>query len=208
MVRVSPGSPSQWIATCSPCPAVTCRSTQFTATFNSPSANHFACGASDQSSTWVNGVAQVNRFACSAQNASGSAAARSYASAVRFAFAANSADGGNVRSSVPKLSNATAPFPGVGVTGCDVLAGPLIGLLLDDGDVVVKLRPAASPGPGCDRVACRPPADDVFRRYRRGLIDATTGRWAAAELRRTAPSCGQRPSCGPPPPWPVVRRRP
>ena len=69
MVRVSPGSPSQWIATCSPCPASTCRSTQFTATFNSPSANHFACGASDQSSTWVNGVAQVSRFACSAQNA-------------------------------------------------------------------------------------------------------------------------------------------
>ena len=48
-----------------------------TATFSSPSANHFACGASDQSSTWVNGVAQVSRFACSAQNASGSAAARS-----------------------------------------------------------------------------------------------------------------------------------
>ncbi len=110
MVRVSPGSPSQWIATCSPCPASTCRSTQFTATFNSPSANHFACGASDQSSTWVNGVAQVNRFACSAQNAIGSAAARSYASADRFAFAANSADGGNVRSSVPKLSNPTAPL--------------------------------------------------------------------------------------------------
>src|SRR6478735_956185 len=107
MLRVSPGSPSQWIATWSPCPASTCRSTQFTATFNSPSANHVACGASDQSSTFVNGVDQVSRFACSAQNASGSAAARSYASADRFAFAANCADGGNTRSSVPKLSSAT-----------------------------------------------------------------------------------------------------
>ena len=50
------------------------------ATFSSPSANHLACGASDQSNTWVNGVAHDSRFACSAQNASGSAAARSYAS--------------------------------------------------------------------------------------------------------------------------------
>src|SRR6478672_5301705 len=110
MLRVSPGSPSQWIATCCPCPASTCRSTQFTATLSFPSANHFACGASDQSNTWVNGVAQVSRFACSAQNAIGSAAARSYASADRFAFAANSSGGGNDRSSVPKLSNATAPL--------------------------------------------------------------------------------------------------
>src|SRR6478672_1117626 len=153
MVRVSPGSPSQWMATCSPCPAATCRSTQFTATFRVPSANHLAWGASDQSNTVVNGVAQVSRFACSAQNASVSAAARSYASADRFAFAANPADGGNTRSSVPKLSSATAPFPVAGAAGCDVLAGPLIGLLLDDGGVVVKLRRAASSGPGCAEVA-------------------------------------------------------
>src|SRR6476659_133673 len=115
MLRVSPGSPSQWIATWSPCPASTCRSTQFTATFNSPSANHVACGASDQSSTFVNGVDQVSRFACSAQNASGSAAARSYASADRFAFAANCADGGNTRASDPKLSNATVVLRCAGV---------------------------------------------------------------------------------------------
>src|SRR6478752_1939181 len=171
MVRVSPGSPSQWIATCCPCPASTCRSTQFTATLSFPSANHFACGASDQSNTWVNGVAQVSRFACSAQNAIGSAAARSYASADRFAFAANSSGGGNDRSSVPKLSNATAPFPAAGVTAGDELVGPLIGLLLDDGDVVVKLRPEASSGPGCDRVASRQAADEVSRRYRRGMLD-------------------------------------
>src|SRR6476619_2194409 len=118
MLRESPGSPSQWIATVSPNPASTCRSTQFTATFNPPSANHLACGASDQSNTSVNAFAQVNRFACAAQNANVSAAARSYASAVRFAFAANCADGGNVRLSVPKLSSATSPLVGpFGVAG-------------------------------------------------------------------------------------------
>src|SRR6476659_111699 len=155
MVRVSPGSPSQWMATCSPCPASTCRSTQFTATFRVPSANHLACGASDQSNTVVNGVAQVSRFACSAQNAIGSAAARSYASADRFAFAANSADGGNVRSSVPKLSNPTGAVAAV-AAGWEVLVEPVIWCLLGDGGVVVQVRRAASSGPGCARVACGP----------------------------------------------------
>src|SRR5829696_2888065 len=44
MSRLSPGSPSKWMATRSPRPAATWRSRQLTATFNSPSSNHFANG--------------------------------------------------------------------------------------------------------------------------------------------------------------------
>ena len=57
MSRVSPGSPSQWIATWSPWPASTCRSTQLTATLSRPPTNHFANGASDQSSAVSHGCA-------------------------------------------------------------------------------------------------------------------------------------------------------
>src|SRR6478672_10580627 len=93
MARLSPGSPSKWMATRSPCPASTCRSTQLYATFSFPSANHFANGGFDQSSVSVGSVAQVRRRACSAQKPSRSALARSYASAVTLAFAASSAGG-------------------------------------------------------------------------------------------------------------------
>src|ERR1700682_4332834 len=94
-LRLSPtGSPSQWMATRSPFPASTCRSTQLYATLSLPPTNHLANGASDQSSTSVNGVSQDNRLACSAQNASRSFSAASYNSAVALAFAANSAGGG------------------------------------------------------------------------------------------------------------------
>ena len=41
MVRVSPGSPSQWIATLSPLPASTWRSRQLSATLSCPPTNHF-----------------------------------------------------------------------------------------------------------------------------------------------------------------------
>ena len=44
-----PGSPSQWMATRSPLPASTCRSTQLYATLSLPPTNHFANGGSDQS---------------------------------------------------------------------------------------------------------------------------------------------------------------
>ena len=52
------------------CPASTWRSTQLYATLSLPPTNHLANGASDQSSTSVNGVSQDSRLACFAQNAS------------------------------------------------------------------------------------------------------------------------------------------
>ncbi len=76
--RVSPGSPSKCSATRSPFPASTWRSTQFTATLSLPPTNHFANGAPDQSRTSVKSVSHVTfSRACSAQNPSRSAAARS-----------------------------------------------------------------------------------------------------------------------------------
>ena len=74
MVRVSPGSPSQWKATRSPRPASTWRSTQLTATLSLPPTNHLANGAS-HSRTRDHGSAQVSRSACASQKASGSACA-------------------------------------------------------------------------------------------------------------------------------------
>ena len=74
MVRVSPGSPSQWNATRSPRPASTWRSTQLTATLSLPPTNHLAKGRF-HSSTSVHGVSHVSLVACAAQNASGSASA-------------------------------------------------------------------------------------------------------------------------------------
>ena len=60
MSRVSPsGSPTKWIATLSPRPAATWRSTALTHALSSPSANHFAKGGLLQSSDWVNGVLHV-----------------------------------------------------------------------------------------------------------------------------------------------------
>ncbi len=74
MVRVSPGSPSQWKATRAPRPAATWRSTQLTATLSLPPTNHLAKGRF-HSRTSVQGVSQVSRFACAAQKARGSASA-------------------------------------------------------------------------------------------------------------------------------------
>src|SRR6476659_1333367 len=94
-VRLSPtGSPSHWMATRSPLPASTWRSTQLYATLSLPPTNHLANGASDQSSTSVNGVSQDNRLACFSQNASRSFSAASYSSAVALALRANSVVGG------------------------------------------------------------------------------------------------------------------
>src|ERR1700736_602378 len=94
-LRLSPtGSPSQWMATRSPFPASTWRSTQLYATLSLPPTNHFANGASDQSSTSVNGVPHDSLSACFAQNASRSFSASTYSSAVALAFSANSAGGG------------------------------------------------------------------------------------------------------------------
>ena len=68
MVRVSPGSPSKWMATRSPWPASTCRSTQLYATLSLPPTNHFANGGFDQSSVSVEvGGPGQQRRACSAQ---------------------------------------------------------------------------------------------------------------------------------------------
>src|SRR5256885_13853739 len=67
MVRVSPGSPSQWKATLSPRPASTWRSTQLYAAFSSPPTNHFANGGFDQSRTVFHLVFQCRRSACLAQ---------------------------------------------------------------------------------------------------------------------------------------------
>ena len=75
-VRVSPGSPSQWYATFSPPPEATCRSRQFTDAFRVPPTNHFTNGGV-HSSTVSQGRLHSSRPASSAQNASGSSAARS-----------------------------------------------------------------------------------------------------------------------------------
>ena len=55
----SSGSPTKWIATLSPLPAATWRSTQLCDTLRVPSANHFANGGFDQSRISVNGLVQV-----------------------------------------------------------------------------------------------------------------------------------------------------
>ncbi len=71
MVRVSPPSPSKWIATRSPLPASTCRSTQLYATLSRPPTYHFAKGASSQSSVRSKSVDHVMRSrACRAQKPS------------------------------------------------------------------------------------------------------------------------------------------
>src|SRR5690349_13901116 len=92
------------MATRSPFPASTCRSTQLYATFSFPSANHLANGGFDQSSVSVGSLAQVSRRACSAQKPSLSALACSYAFAVTLAWAASSAGGANLRSSFSRLA--------------------------------------------------------------------------------------------------------
>jgi hypothetical protein len=74
------------MATRSPLPASTCRSTQFHATFSSPPTNHLAKGAPDQSRVSVKSVDQVTTSrACRAQKARRSLAASSYRSAVAIA---------------------------------------------------------------------------------------------------------------------------
>ena len=115
MVRLSPGSPSQWIATCSPCPASTCRSTQLTATLSLPPTNHFANGAS-HSRTLSHFWAQVSRSACSAQKASRSSSPREYQSSVALACAANSALGGKLRVSLERLERVGPESAMVGVS--------------------------------------------------------------------------------------------
>src|SRR5688572_18469351 len=99
----SSGSPTQWNATLSPLPASTCRSTQLTAALRVPPTNHFANGGLDQSRTWSHFWPQSSRSAASAQNASGSASARAYASSWTLASAARSAGGSNRRSSLIRL---------------------------------------------------------------------------------------------------------
>src|SRR3954462_5094451 len=103
------------MATRSPLPASTCRSTQLYATLSSPSLNHLANGGFDQSRVAVGSLAQVSRRACAAQKPSRSALACSYASAVTLAFAARSAGGANLRSSLSRLEreglSLTVPSP-------------------------------------------------------------------------------------------------
>ena len=111
MVRVSPASPSKWIATRSPLPASTWRSTQLYATLSSPPTNHFANGASSQSSVRSKSFAHVMRVrACSAQNPSWSSAAASYMAAVPLACAANAGSGAKSISCawLDRLSSVTA----------------------------------------------------------------------------------------------------
>src|SRR3954469_8391554 len=119
MERLSPGSPSKWMATRSPLPASTCRSTQLYATLSSPSLNHLANGGFYQSRVSVGSLAQLSRRACSAQKPSRSALACSYASAVTLAFAARSAGGANLRSSLSRLARLSlltaSAFPRVSV---------------------------------------------------------------------------------------------
>ena len=101
MVRVSPGSPSQWKATLSPRPAATWRSRQLYDTLSWPPTNHLAKGRSHSRVVWKS-VSQSSRSrAWWAQNASKSAAASSYIDwSDTSAAAAKPGGGGNLRSSV------------------------------------------------------------------------------------------------------------
>src|SRR5437867_8562414 len=76
IVRVSPGSPSQWNATLPPPPASTWRSRQLYETLSDPPANHFTQGGF-HSITVSQDRNQVSRSPCSAQKASTSSSARS-----------------------------------------------------------------------------------------------------------------------------------
>ena len=76
IARSSPGSPSQKYATLSPPPASTCRSRQLYDALSCPPSNHFTQGGS-QVMTVSQRLTQPSRSACSAQNASWSASARS-----------------------------------------------------------------------------------------------------------------------------------
>src|SRR5919201_3864349 len=74
IVRVSPGSPSQWKATLSPPPASTCRSRQFDETFRRPPSNQRTYGGR-QSITRSQGRDQERRPARPAPNPPGSSPA-------------------------------------------------------------------------------------------------------------------------------------
>src|SRR6185437_10081302 len=82
------------MATRSPWPASTWRSTQLYATLSLPPTNHLANGASDQSNTSSNGVSQDSRSACLAQNARRSSSASRYSSSRALACSAKCAGGG------------------------------------------------------------------------------------------------------------------
>src|SRR5689334_1723337 len=104
MLRLSPGSPSQRIATLSLRPFVRWRSTQFSHTFTLAPTNHLAKGGC-QSSTWFHFCCQCSSPASRAQNVSGeltdSACRRLYSSMLLTrAFARNASFGGNRRFSV------------------------------------------------------------------------------------------------------------
>src|ERR1700761_3231705 len=126
IVRVSPGSPSQWKATLSPLPASTCRSTQLYDAFSSPPTNHLANGAF-HSSTVSQGFAQVSRLACSSQKPSRSALARSYASALTLAASASSSGGSNRRFSLSRLESVASLVDSV--TALLLGPGPPLGRL-------------------------------------------------------------------------------
>src|ERR1035437_7971269 len=95
MFRVSPGSPTKWIATLSPRPASTWRSTQLEEALSPPPTTHLAKGASVHSRVLSKSLDHVrNDRACSAQKPSWSAEAAAYSSALPLAFVAKSAPGG------------------------------------------------------------------------------------------------------------------
>src|SRR3954453_23672562 len=102
------GSPTQCSATLSPRPASTCRSTQLYAALSLPPTNHFANGGWSQSRTRSHFWSQLSRSAASAQNASRSWLARSYASSLRFASSAIAACGSKRRSSFNRFERASS----------------------------------------------------------------------------------------------------
>ena len=77
MVRVSPGSPSQWKATLSPRPASTWRSRQLYDTLSSPPRNHLANGSSHSQMVCQSLDQLTSSAAWRAQNASKSSLASS-----------------------------------------------------------------------------------------------------------------------------------
>ena len=97
IVRLSPGSPSQWMATRSPLPASTCRSRQLYATLSSPSANHFANGGFDPVERPGERLVPVQELAgLVGPEAEAVGRARLVEAGVATAFAANSGLGGIV----------------------------------------------------------------------------------------------------------------
>ena len=107
MVRVSPGSPSQWIATRSPRPAATWRSRQLYGDVELAARRTTSRTAGCvQSSTWSRVAVPVQPVGPAAPRTPAGRRPRLVGAAVTLAAAANSAEGGNCRAPLQQGSPA------------------------------------------------------------------------------------------------------